>query len=212
MRCVRRASPIIRLLLAAGLITGAHGSAHAFDRSGPRIFELQRDLRTVRPRTLREPRAAAYDLRNLERRLHKAQLDAPRDPRLPGLELKARALRWQADRNARPRAIAADLPRRAGLTAPAPVEPAAYPGGAHALPGAAPAASDFGRRVIALQRRIGEIEAQLEEDGAGAAGRLLAAAAADLAVLRGALGDRVAVDPNLLAIAAQLDALKARLE
>jgi hypothetical protein len=41
---------------------------------------------------------------------------------------------------------------------------------------------------------------------------LLAAAAADLVALRGGLGDRVADDPNLLALDAQLDALKARLE
>jgi len=211
MGCARRAAPIVRLILAAGLITSAPGSAGAFDRSSPRTFELQRDLRTVRPRTLREPRAAAYDLRNLERRLHEAQLEAPRDPRLPNLELEARELRWQADRHARRSATAAALPRRAALAAQAPRDRPAYLGG-HALPGAAPAALDFGRRVIALQRRIGEIEAGLDEDDSAGAGRSLAAAAADLAVLRGALSDRVADDPNLLALAAQLDALKARLE
>jgi hypothetical protein len=65
MECMRRSWPIFRLMLAAALIASEHGSVHAFDRSGARILELQQDLRTVRPRTLREPRAAAYDLRNL---------------------------------------------------------------------------------------------------------------------------------------------------
>jgi hypothetical protein len=212
MICVCRASPLVRLMLAAALIASAPGSAHAFDRSGARIFELQRDLRTVRPRTLREPRASAFDLRNLERRLHEARLNAPRDPRLPSLELEARELRWQADRSARKAATAGDSPRSAALTGPAPVEQPAYLGGTHALPGAAPAASGFGRRVIALQRRIGEIEARFQQDDAAGAGRLLAAAVADLAVLRGALGDTVADDPNLLALGAQIAALKARLE
>jgi hypothetical protein len=204
---MRRAWPIVSLILAAALITSAHGTAGAFDRSGARIFELQRDLRTLRPRTLREPRTSAYDLRNLERGLHEVRLDAPRDPRLPSLELEARELRWQADRTARRRATAGDLPRSAALTARAPIEQPAYLGGDHTLPGAA-SAPDFGRRVVTLQRRIGEIEERLQVDDAAGAGRLLEAAAADLAVLRSALAE----DPNLLALAAQLDALKARLE
>jgi hypothetical protein len=206
-----RSWPMVRLILGAALLASAHGTAGALDRSGARIFELQGDLRTVRPRTLREPRASAYDLRNLERRLHEAQLDAPRDPRLPSLEIEARELRWQADRTARRRTTAADLPRSAALSARTPVEQPAYLGGGHTLPGAAPA-PDFGRRVIALQQRIGEIEVRLEVDDAAGADRLLEAAAADLAVLRGALSKAIADDPNLLALAAQLDALKARLE
>jgi hypothetical protein len=208
---MRRASLIVRLILAAALITSAHGAA-AFDRAGVRTFELQRDLRTVRPRTLREPRASAFDLRNLERRLREVQLDAPRDPRLPSLELEARELRWQADRSARQAATAGDRPRSAALTAYAPIGKPAYPGGGHTLPGVMPAASDFGRRVIALQRQIGEIEERFRKNDDAGAGRLLAAAAAHLAALRGALGDTTADDPNLLALAAQLDALKARLE
>jgi hypothetical protein len=122
MRSKRFVSTIVRLIALAVLISSAPGAAGALDGSGERTFELQRDLRTVRPRVEREPRAAAYDLQALQRRLHERRIEAPRDPRLQRLEIEARQLRWQADRAARRRAAAADLPRASSLTTRAPIE------------------------------------------------------------------------------------------
>jgi hypothetical protein len=192
--------------LVALLIGSPFGAVGAFDRSGARTFELQRDLRTVRPRVEREPRASAYDLRGLQRRLHEGRIEAPRDARLQRLEIEARQLRWQADRAARWRATAADLPRASALTMRAPIEQPRYLGGKQT------AALDLGRRVVSIQQRIGEIEQRLERREVAAATRLLAAAEADLAVLRGASGDALANDPNLLALDSQLGALRKRLE
>ena len=45
------------LVLVAVLIAAPLGSAGGLDRSGARTFELQRDLRTVRPQAERAPRA-----------------------------------------------------------------------------------------------------------------------------------------------------------
>jgi len=209
MSSKRHAARVVRLILV-GLLVASPGAGSAFEGGG-RTFELQRDLRTVRPRVDREPRASASDLRNLERRLHEEQIDAPRDPRLFELEIEARRLRWRADRNAR-RPATADRPRDSALATGAPMAKPRYLGGAHASVGAAPTASDFGRRVVALQRQIGQIEERLERADAAAAARLLEAAEADLAVLRGALSDAVANDPNLIALAARLAALKERVE
>jgi hypothetical protein len=212
MRSKRRGSVIVQLSLVALLIGSPFGAVGAFDRSGARTFELQRDLRTVRPRVEREPRASAYDLRGLQRRLHEGRIEAPRDARLQRLEIEARQLRWQADRAARWRATAADLPRASALTMRVPIEQPRYLGGSHAPPGKQTAAPDFGRRVVSIQQRIGEIEQRLERREVAAATRLLAAAEADLAVLRGASGDALANDPNLLALDRQLGALRKRLE
>ena len=85
-------------------------------------------------------------------------------------------------------------------------------GGAHTSVGAPPTAPDFGRRVVALQRQIGQIAERLERADAAAAARSLEAAEADPAVLRGASSDAVANDPNLIALAARLAALKERVE
>ena len=204
----RRAAVLVRLIVAALLIASPRAGS-AFDGAGARTLELQRDLRSVRPRVDRAPRASAYELRNLERRLHDRQIDAPRDPRLPGLEIEARELRWQADRSARRRATAADLSRSAALTTGAPIAKPRYLGGAHAPPRAA--AADFGQRVVALQREVAAIGQQLTQ-GPIAAARRLEAATAELAVLRGALSDAVADDPNLIALEGQLGALRQRLE
>ena len=181
----QRIGSLLCVVLAIAVVAGASGLAIAFDRGGARTSNLQRDLRVERPRTLREPRAAAYDLKNLQRRLHQQRIEAPRDPRVPALEIEARHLRWQADRAARRAEPGARLPANsAGL--------------------------DFGRRVVALQNDLAEIEARLAQGETMAAAELLAAAEADLYVLRGALSDAVANDPNLLALEAQLGVLRQR--
>jgi hypothetical protein len=108
-----RCAFVIMWLILAGLLTVSPGRGYAFEGGG-RTFELRRDLGTVRPRVEREPRASAYALSDVERRLHDRRIDAPRDPRLAELEIEARRLRWQADRNAR-RSGAADRLRDSAL-------------------------------------------------------------------------------------------------
>ena len=206
----RRAAVLVGLILA-GLLVASPRAGGAFDGGGARTFELQRDLRTLRPRVERAPRAAAYDLSNLERRLHDRRIDASRDPRLPGLEIEARRLRWQADRNARP-PMTADRSRTPALAAAAPLAKPGYLGGAHALSGMPMAALPLGWRVVALQRQIGQIEERLERADAAAAARLIELAEADLTLLRGASSDTVADDPNLMALQRRLDALRQRLD
>ncbi|MGH6901750.1 MAG: hypothetical protein ACREIR_03325, partial [Geminicoccaceae bacterium] len=122
MRSKRPASIIVRLIAFALLGASPSGAVGALDRAGGRTFELQRDLRTVRPRVEREPRASAYDLERLQRRLHERRVEAPRDPRLQRLEIEARELRWQADRAARRRTTVGDPPRASALTVRAPIE------------------------------------------------------------------------------------------
>jgi hypothetical protein len=92
---------LVSLVVTVMVLAGSLEVADAFERSDARSFNLQRDLRVLRSRTLREPGSAAYDLKRLQQRLHRQQIEAPRDPRVPGLEIQSRHLRWQADRVAR---------------------------------------------------------------------------------------------------------------
>jgi hypothetical protein len=110
-----------RLVLVAVLIGVPLGAASGLDRSGARTFDLQRDLRTVRPQVERAPRASSFDLKKLQRRLHDRRIERPRDQRLQGLALELQHLRARADRGAR-RPSAAALPRSSPLSAPAAVE------------------------------------------------------------------------------------------
>jgi hypothetical protein len=206
----RRTGSLLCVVFAIAVVAGPSGLAAAFEGGGARTSNLQRDLRVERPRTLREPRAAAYDLKNLQRRLHEQRVEAPRDPRVPALEIEARHLRWQADRAARRTEPGARLPANSALATGAPVEKPRYLGGSHTPLGASSAGLDFGRRVVALQNDLAEIEARLAQGETMAAAELLAAAEADLYVLRGALSDAVANDPNLLALEAQLGVLRQR--
>jgi hypothetical protein len=181
-----------RLLLVAILTAAPLGSALGFDRSGARTFDLQRDLRAVRPQVERAPRASSFDLKELQRRLHDRRIDAPRDPRLEGFALELRRLRAAADRAAARRPGAAVLPRAAPLSSPAPIEKPRYLG-AHTPTAAPPARRYFGQRVVALQRSVAEIERRLAQRDTAAAARLLEA---DLATLRAAFSP-AADDPNV---------------
>jgi hypothetical protein len=196
------------LVVMAVLIAVPLGTTSAFDRSGARTFELQRDLRTVRPQVERAPRASSFELKELQRRLHDRRIDDPRDARLQGLGLELRQLRAKADRAVRRPAVA-DLPRTSPLSAPAPIEKPRYLGGAHTA--ALPARPYFGQRVVTLQRSVAEVERRLAQGDTAAAARLLEAAAADLATLRGVFGSAVAEDPNLIALQDQIRALEERL-
>jgi hypothetical protein len=212
MRSKRPAAIMVRLIALALLCAGPSGAAGALDRAGARTFELERDLRTVRPRVERAPRASAYDLERLQRRLHERRIEAPRDPRLQRLEIEARQLRWQADRAARRQTALGNPPRASALTARAPIEQPRHLGGAPTPPGRRTVALDLGRRVVSIQQRIGAIEQRLDRGEVAAAARLLEGARAELAGLRGPSSDALADDPNLLALDLQLDALRQRLE
>ena len=170
-----------RLLLIAVLSGSPLATASAIDRSDPRILELQRDLRSVQSRVERAPRASSFELKELQRRLHEEQIEAPRDLRLHQLEIELRRLRAQADRNA-DRPSAAVLPRTSPLAAHAPIQKPRYLGARTAA--ATPARPYFGQRLVALQRTVAAIERGLEVGDTMTAARLLERAQVELATLR----------------------------
>jgi hypothetical protein len=211
MRSKRCAVTIARLLAAAVLSAIPLEAGSGFDRSDARTFELERDLRSVRPRVERAPGRSSFALKDLQRRLHDRQIEDPRDPGLQQAEIELRHLRAKADRTARRPATAAVLPRSSPLSTPAPIERPVYLGGAHTPAAVAPARPYFGQRVVALQRSVAEMERRLAERDTAAVARLLEAAEADLAVLRGALSDAIANDANLIVLEDQIGASKERL-
>jgi hypothetical protein len=201
---------LARLLLAAVLIGAPAGAVNELGRSGARTLELERDLRSVRSRLERVPRASSFDLKELQRRLYDRRIDGRRDPRLEELALELRRLRAKADREERAPPAAA-LPRTSPLSSAAPIEKPRYLGGAHTRPAAPPARPYFGQRVLALQRSIAELERRLAQGDTTAASRLLEAVETDLATLRGVFSSAVADDPNLIALEGQIRALKEQL-
>lgn len=200
----------VGLVLLCVLLARPLGDASALDRSGTRILELQRDLRTVRPRVEGAPRTSSSDLDALQRRLHDLRIDDPRDARLQELEIELRRLRAKADRNAARPGIAV-LPRRSPLADAAPIEKPRYLGGAHTPAAAPPAGSYFGARLVALQRTVAAIERGLERGDTAAAARLLEAARDELATLRRVFDAAVTGDPNLIALEDRIRALEERL-
>jgi hypothetical protein len=208
MRGKRGGSAVGCLLTIAILSTTP--PANAIDRFDARVLELERVLRSTRSRVERAPRASAFDLENLQRRLHDLAIDEQRDPRVQELEVELRRLRAQADRNAY-RCRAAMLPRTSPLAVPTPIEKPRYLGGAHTPAAARPARSYFGGRLVALQRMVAAIERALELGDTAAAARLLETARVDLATLRRVFDDAVAEDPNLIALEDRIRALEERL-
>jgi hypothetical protein len=209
MRGKRGGSATGYLLTIAVLSASPLAPAKAIDGSDARVLELQRDLRSVRSRVERAPRASASDLQNLQRRLHDLRIDAPRDTRVPTLQTELRRLRAKADRNA-DHPDAAMLPRTSPLADPVPIEKPRYLGGAHTPAAATPARSYFGGRLVALQRMVAAVERGLELGDTAAAARLLEAARSELATLRRVF-DAVAEDPNLSALEDRIRGLEERL-
>jgi hypothetical protein len=204
--------PLACLILLAVLIGSPLGTPGGFEASGARTFELQRDLRTLRARVERAPRASSFDLRSLQRRLHAQRTENPRDPRLQELALELGQLRAQADRAAR-RSAATILPRsNSPRRASAPIAPGAFWEETAASAGSRPARPYLGQRVVAMQRSAAEIERRLESGDTAAAARLLQAIEADLATLRAVFSNLVAQDPNVIALEGQIRALEHRLE
>jgi hypothetical protein len=210
MKSKNDAAAVAHLILVAVLIAAPLGAASGLDRSGARTFELERDVRTARSRVERAPRVSSFELKELQRRLHEGRIDDPRDPRLEAVALQLHRLRAEADRPAR-RPGGAALPRSWPLSAPAAIEKPRYLGGMHTPAAAPPARPYFGQRVVALQRSVAETEQPLAQGDTAAAVRLLEAAAADLATLRGVFGSAVAEDPNLVALEGQIRTIKEQL-
>ena len=210
MRGKRGGAAIGCLLTIVVLSASPLAPASAIDRSDARVLELQRELRSVRPRVEGAPRASSFDLENLQRRLHDLRIDAPRDPRVQALQTELRRLRAKADRNAE-RPGGAALSRTSPLADPTPIEKPRYLGGAHTPAVAPPVGSYFGARLIALQRTVAAIERDLELGDTAAAARLLETARVDLAALRRLFDDAVAEDPNLIALEDRIRALEERL-
>ena len=210
MRSKHLRTALAHLFLAAALTANPLEIAGATDRSDPRRLELQRDLRSVRSRVERAPRASSFELKDLQRRLHGLRIEAPRDPRLQELKIELRRLRAQVDRTV-DRARAAALPRTSPLATNEPIEKPRYLGGAHTPASATPARPYFGQRLVALQRTVAASERGLELGDTAAAARLLEAARGDLAILRTVFDDAVAEDPNLIALEERISALEERL-
>lgn len=179
----------------------------AADRDSFGTFHLQRDLRDLGTRVEQDPRSSSYHLKRIERRLHDQRIDTPRDPRLQYLEIETRQLRWRADRAER-RARTAPLRAATAATDASPALPR-HLGGSHT--GSSGGAMDVGQRVVALQGDLRTVDERLQQGEAAAAAELLAAAAAELELLRGGLSAAIRDDPNLVALDRQIGALEARL-
>ena len=211
MRSKRRVATLVPLGMVTALSASALEVAHAVDRSAARSLALERDLRSVRSRVERAPRASSLDLEDLQRRLHEQRIEDPTDPRLQELQIELRQLRAQADRAAGRPGVAPVLPRISPLSVREPVEKPRYLGGAHTRPGVQPARPYSGQRLVVLQRNVAEIERRLERGETAAAARLLEAAQADIASLRRIFDSAGAADPNLIALEDRIEALKQRL-
>jgi hypothetical protein len=201
---------IARVILVAVLIGSPFGAAGGFG-SDARTSELQRELRTLRARVERAPRAARFELEGLQRRLRGQRTENPRDPKLAELALELAQLRAEADRAAR-RSTAPGLgPESSPRRGVAPIDPSAYWQGAAAPAGSPPARPYLGQRMVALQRSAAEIGRRLERGDTAAAARLLEAVKADMATLQAVFSNLVAEDPNMIALESGIRTFEHRL-
>jgi hypothetical protein len=195
--------PIARILLALALLSGP-APGHAGDLRGARIESLRGDLQAVRARSLQAPRASVYDLTQLRRRLAEQRAATPDDPRLERLELERRHDQWQAERALRQgrgrasQALLEDAPER--LATPAYLRaPTDLDLRGSALP------IGTGKRFLFVQGGLRDARAALERGERGAAAGHLARAESDFGALQ---TEASADDPNLVALAAEIAALR----
>jgi hypothetical protein len=200
---------IARLILVAALIGSPFGAAGG-SGSDARTSEMQRELRTLRPRVERAPRAARFDLENLQRRLRAQRTENARDPNLDELALELGQLRAEADRAARRSATPGLRPSSSPRRGSAPIE-RGYWQGAAAPAGSLPARPYLGQRMVAMQRSAAEIGRRLERGDTAAAARLLEAVKADMATLQAVFSNMVAEDPNTIALESEVRAFEHRL-
>ena len=198
--------------LAAALtlvILAGSGRARAGDLRGAGTEDLRWELRTLSPRIDREPRATAYDLKQLQRRLFEQRIDRPNDPALAGLELQLRHERWRADRLIEQRSTAsgAMLSGRQGLPAPAYLQ---TPLDADLRGERVPIGT--GKRLILIQSGLRDAATQLDRGQINGAREEIAKVGAELLELRSRLADVASGDPNLVALDAELAAIKGRID
>jgi hypothetical protein len=191
------------------VIGTSSGSAWATDLRGAGAEDLRWELRTLSPRIDREPRATAYDLEQLQRRLFELRVDRPNDPALGQLELQLRQERWRADRIIEQRNTARETlhPDRQGSPLPAYLSTRLD---ADLRGEQVPIGT--GRRLIRIQSGLRDAAAQLDRGRIDAARERTAKAEADLLELRSGLADVATGDPNLVALEAELAAIKERID
>ncbi len=176
----------------------APAASGAGDLHGVRIESLRGELQGQRGRA---PRARVYELKQLERRLDEQRVDTPDDPRLEGLELQRRHDQWQAER-----ALRQGRARLAGA------------GDGLAEPGYLRAPTDLdirgtalpigtGKLFLFIQSGLRDARAALGDGQQGVAARHLAAAESGYRALS---AEAAAEDPNLVALAAEIAALRER--
>jgi hypothetical protein len=185
------------------------GSAWATDLRGAGAEDLRWELRTLSPRIEGEPRATAYDLEQLQWRLFEQRVDRPNDPALGQLELQLRHERWRADRIIEQRNTARETlrPDRQGSPLPASLSTRLD---ADLRGKQVPIGT--GRRLIRIQSGLRDAAAELDRGRIAAARERTARAAADLLELRSGLADVATDDPNLVALEAELAAIKERID
>jgi hypothetical protein len=85
--------------MAVACWPGASVPGLAGEPKGPGSLAIERDLRAIRARIDRAPRASSFDLDRASRDLWAHRLDAPDDPKVLHLEREIRDLRHDADRH-----------------------------------------------------------------------------------------------------------------
>jgi hypothetical protein len=183
-------------------LSGAPAVSDAGDLRGVRFEDLRGDLRSARRETRWAPRASIYELKQLRRRLAEQRVDTPNDPRLERLELQRRHDLWQAERVLRQARTGLEgaqgqLAAPAGLRAPTDLDIRG-----DALP------IGTGKRFLFIQSGLRSARAALDRGQVTAAAGHLAGAEGDFRELRAVAADD---DPNLVALQAEIAALRARI-
>jgi len=182
-------------------------ASHAGDLRGARIESLRGDLQSLRRRAERAPRASVFDLKQLQRRLAEQRVEARHDPRLDRLELQRRHAQWQAERALRQGRAAARRARlaeaRDQLAVPAYLR---GPTGPDIRGAALPIGT--GKLFLFIQNGLGEARAALDRGQPGVAAGHLQRAESGYRALR---DEARAEDPNLVALEAEISALRAQL-
>jgi hypothetical protein len=101
----RLAAAVLVALAAAPVVGGVAGERLGTERLGVGSERLgvgserfEWELRGLRTRVEREPRASHYELERARRELSELWVERSRDPRLTRLDEKIRDLQWRADR------------------------------------------------------------------------------------------------------------------
>jgi hypothetical protein len=202
----QRKRPAAGAMVVAALVAMAPVASHAGDLRGVRIESLRSDLYGLRTRVERAPRASVYDLKQLQRRLAEQRVETPGDPRLGRLALQRRNEQWRAERILRQAALAADRARLGAVRARlAPPDHLRAPTDLDIRGTALPIGT--GKRFLFVQTGLRDARASLEVGRPGAAAERLAQADAELRDLKTVWAD----DPNLIALEAEIAALKRRI-